>query len=65
MVEWTQTPAHPLGSSRHVCDRVCIDGEEPMTCQYDFTVEVYSILGRVNLEVKGLWNPLVGIKALL
>ena len=49
VIEWNNTPSHPMGANRHACDRVCVEGELPMTCKYQFTVEVYSSLGRVML----------------
>ena len=49
VIEWNNTPSHPMGPNRHACDRVCVEGEPPMTCKYQFTVEVYSSLGRVML----------------
>jgi hypothetical protein len=48
VMEWNNTPSHPMGADRHPCDRVCVEGEAPMTCKYKFTVEVYSSLGRVS-----------------
>ena len=50
VAEYNLTPSHPLGSVRHPCDRVCVDGEPPMTCKFQFVVEVYSALGRVRTQ---------------
>ena len=50
VAEYNRTPSHPLGSMRHACDRVCVDGEPPMTCKFQFVVEVYSALGRVRTQ---------------
>jgi hypothetical protein len=48
VMEWNNTPSHPMGANRHPCDRICVEGDPPMTCKYQFVVEVYSSLGRVR-----------------
>jgi hypothetical protein len=49
VMEWNNTPSHPMGANRHPCDRICAEGDPPMTCKYQFVVEVYSSLGRVRI----------------
>ncbi len=49
VMEWNNTPSHPMGANRHPCDRICVEGDPPMTCKYQFIVEVYSSLGRVRI----------------
>ena len=31
----------------HPCDRECVSGQEPMTCEYKFEVEIYTTRGKV------------------
>ena len=48
VAEWGSTPGDPGGAPRHMCDRVCRKGQPPMTCRYDFVIELYTTRGRVN-----------------
>ncbi len=40
------------GSSQEIvdgaeCDRVCVEGEEPKMCKFDFKVELYNTMSKV------------------
>jgi hypothetical protein len=56
VMEWNNTPSHPMGTNRHPCDRICVEGDPPMTCKYQFVVEVYSSLGRVRRIPKDIFS---------
>ena len=33
---------------RHYCDRTCLEDEEPITCKFQFHVELYNTLAKVR-----------------